>query len=83
MERKPPDEDETDEKAICAARKAIEAEVLQALTEYVELTERQIQYLQVSDYQSAENLEEELERKNEQKQRAFGALLQHMKEHDC
>jgi hypothetical protein len=83
MEPEQPSEIPNDKTLTCPLRKALQEELVRTLDDYVRLTFRQIELLKAGDDRSAFNLDIDLDRKNGEKQRAFGALLQHVKEHGC
>jgi hypothetical protein len=83
MEPEQPSEIPNDKTLTCPLRKALQEELVRALDDYVRLTFRQIELLKAGDDKGALDMDGDLDRKNEEKQQAFGALLQHVKEHGC
>jgi hypothetical protein len=67
----------------CAERESIEQEVSAALSAVTELMKRQLEALKVADHHKMFALDRELENSFGRKERAFGALRQHRKDHGC
>jgi hypothetical protein len=68
---------------VCPERQAIQADLLRAISDLVELTFQQIHFLKTGDHMSALDLVTDLQQKSEQERRAYSALLEHVKEHGC
>lgn len=67
----------------CPERRAIQADLLQVISDFVELTFQQIAFLKADDRRSALALVTDLDRKSKQEQQTYDTLLSHVKEHGC
>jgi hypothetical protein len=67
----------------CVQRKGIQLEAHQALQRLIDLTKKQIDALHANDQQRLTALDKELELAFGEKERCFGALWQHMRDHGC
>ena len=69
--------------AQCQTRETLQAEASETLQRLIDLTENQIRALAENDHQALLHLDKELEMAFGAKERAFGALREHTKEHGC
>ena len=67
----------------CAQRDALQREANAALQAIIDITKQQIDALSANDQARLLVLDKNLERKFGEKERSFGALRQHTKEHGC
>lgn len=67
----------------CAEREALQREAARNLQLLIELTKQQIDALTASDQARLLALDKNLEKVFGEKERSFGALRQHTKEHGC
>lgn len=69
--------------AICPEREALQREATRNLQVLIELTKQQIDALTSNDQSRLLALDKNLEKVFGEKERSFGALRQHTKEHGC
>jgi hypothetical protein len=67
----------------CDVRARLQAEAQQHLKKVIELTQQQIEALARNDQQMLLTLDKLLELTFGEKERSFGALREHTKEHQC
>ena len=67
----------------CAAREALQVEASEILQHLIDLTKHQIIALAANDQQTLMRLDKQLELVFGEKERSFGALREHTKEHGC
>ena len=68
----------------CPERDKLNAEAMRALKDIIEFTDRMMQALRAKEPgASLTSLDKDLENAVGAKERAFGALAQHQKEHGC
>ncbi len=67
----------------CPKREALQLAANVILQSLIDLTKQQIDALSVNDQSRLLTLDKHLEKKFGEKERAFGALRQHTKEHGC
>ena len=67
----------------CSERDKIKAEATRALKDIVEFTDRLLKAMNTEKPASLTPLDKDLENAVGAKERAFGALMQHQKEHGC
>jgi hypothetical protein len=67
----------------CTARETLQREASEVLQRLIDITENQLKALAANDYQSLMRLDKELDLAFGAKERSFGALHEHTKEHGC
>ena len=67
----------------CAEYDRLSSQVAQILSKLSQLTTQQADLFQTGDFQGFKNLDREVELTLGEKERAIGALGQHMSEHKC
>lgn len=67
----------------CPQREALQHDANTVLQKIIDLTRLQIDALSINDQARLLALDKQLEKKFGEKERAFGALRQHAKEHGC
>ncbi|HCC58416.1 MAG TPA: hypothetical protein DEQ47_14390 [Solibacterales bacterium] len=68
---------------ICSEREALQREAAKNLQALIKLTKQQIEALTANDQARLLALDKTLEKVFGEKERSFGALRQHTKEHGC
>lgn len=64
-------------------RESLQAEAASVLQRLIDLTQHQIEAVEVNDQSKLMALDKDLETTFGEKERAFGALREHTKEHKC
>jgi hypothetical protein len=67
----------------CSVREGLQKRATETLQKVIELTQGQIECLAKNDQSTLTVLDKKLEQMFGEKERAFGALRQHSKEHGC
>lgn len=67
----------------CTEREKLQREASSHLQALIEITKQQIEALQANDHTRLIALDKNLEKMFGKKERSFGALRQHTKEHGC